>query len=53
MHSVRFAMFTAKLNREKALMEWGPGHPDVLAAQQEENLLREFYPDICVRFTLL
>ena len=43
MHSVKFAMFTAKLKREKALMQWGPGHPDVVTAKQEEDLLREFY----------
>jgi Mrp family chromosome partitioning ATPase/capsular polysaccharide biosynthesis protein len=41
--SVRYAMFTAMLKKEQALAKWGPNHPDVVAAQQQENLLREYY----------
>jgi Mrp family chromosome partitioning ATPase len=43
MHSVRYAMFQAKLKREQALSQWGPDHPNVRAAMQEENLLLEYY----------
>ena len=43
MHDVRYAMFTAMLNKEQALAKWGPNHPDVIAAEQQENLLREYY----------
>lgn len=43
MHSVRYAMFQAKLKYQKALTTGGPDHPDALAAKQEENLLREYY----------
>lgn len=43
MHSVKYAMFQVKLKKEQALRKWGERHPDVLAAQQEEDLLREFY----------
>ena len=43
MHSVKFAMFTAKLKKEQALRQWGPDHPDAVAAKEEEDLLREYY----------
>ncbi len=43
MHSVRFAMFQAKLKYEQALTKGGPDHPDAQSAKQEENLLREYY----------
>lgn len=43
MHSVKYAMFQARLKKEAALRKWGEKHPDVLAAQQEEDLLKEFY----------
>jgi len=45
MHNVKFGMFTAKLKREKALAKYGKNHPDVLAAEQEEGLLRKYYQD--------
>ena len=43
MHSVRFAMFQAKLKFQQALTKGGPDHPDAQDAKQEENLLREYY----------
>jgi len=43
MHNVKFGMFTAKMKKEQALTRYGKKHPDVLAAEQEENLLREYY----------
>jgi polysaccharide biosynthesis transport protein len=43
MHSVRYAMFQAKLKREQALAKWGPDHPNVLSVTREENMLREYY----------
>lgn len=43
MHSVRYAMFQAKLRREKALAKWGPNHPDVRAAEMEEKALAAYY----------
>jgi Mrp family chromosome partitioning ATPase len=41
--SVRYAMFLAKLKREKAMSKWGPNHPEVRAAEMEENLLAQYY----------
>lgn len=43
MHSVKYAMFQAKLKREKALSKWGPNHPQVSAAEMEENALAKYY----------
>lgn len=43
MHSVRYAMFQAKLKREKALAKWGPNHPEVRAAEMEEKALAAYY----------
>ncbi len=43
MQSVRYAMFQAKLKREKALAKWGPNHPEVRAAETEERLLAAYY----------
>ncbi|PHS14116.1 MAG: hypothetical protein COA78_06140 [Blastopirellula sp.] len=43
MHSVKFAMFSARLSKEEAILKWGPEHPDVIAALHKERLLREYY----------
>jgi capsular polysaccharide biosynthesis protein len=41
--SIRYALFQAKLRKEHALSKWGPNHPEVRAAQQNEDLFLEFY----------
>lgn len=43
MHSVRYAMFEAKLKREEVEAKYGPNHPEVVAAIRVENMLREVY----------
>lgn len=43
MHSVRYAMFEAKLKREEVEAKYGPNHPEVAAAIRVENMLREVY----------
>jgi Mrp family chromosome partitioning ATPase/uncharacterized protein involved in exopolysaccharide biosynthesis len=43
MQSVRYAMFQAKLKRERALSKWGPNHPEVRAAEMEEKALAAYY----------
>ena len=43
MHSVKYAMFSAKLAKEEAKLKWGDNHPDVKAAEHKESLLREYY----------
>lgn len=44
--SVKYAMFTAKLDKDKALLQWGPNHPDVLEAKHREDSLKEFYQKV-------
>lgn len=41
--SVRYALFQAILRTEQELAKWGPNHPNVLSARQNENYFREYY----------
>ncbi len=41
--SIRYALFQVKLRKEQELAKWGENHPNVLAAQRNEDIFLEFY----------
>lgn len=41
--SIRYALFQVKLRKQQELAKWGKKHPNVLAAQQNEDIFLEFY----------